>query len=105
MIFVETSLFTKKIGNYLEDEELAELQSELARNPELGKIIPGSGRIRKLRWAAMGKGKRGGARIIYYWAPQPVVILMLYVYVKSEVGDHTQEQVKLLRSVVMEEFK
>ncbi len=105
MIFVETSLFTKKIGNYLEDEELAELQSELARNPELGKIIPGSGRIRKLRWAAMGKGKRGGARIIYYWAPQPVVILMLYVYVKSEVGDLTQEQVKLLRSVVMEEFK
>ena len=87
------------------DEELAELQSELARNPELGKIIPGSGRIRKLRWAAMGKGKRGGARIIYYWAPQPVVILMLYVYVKSEVGDLTQEQVKLLRSVVMEEFK
>lgn len=105
MIFVETSLFTKRIGNYLEDEELAELQSELARNPELGKIIPGSGRIRKLRWAAMGKGKRGGARIIYYWAPQPVVILMLYVYVKSEVGDLTQEQVKLLRSVVMEEFK
>ncbi len=105
MIFVETSLFTKKIGNYLEDEELAELQSELARNPELGKIIPGSGGIRKLRWAAMGKGKRGGARIIYYWAPQPVVILMLYVYVKSEVGDLTQEQVKLLRSVVMEEFK
>ena len=105
MIFVETSLFTKKIGNYLEDEELAELQSELARNPELGKIISGSGRIRKLRWAAMGKGKRGGARIIYYWAPQPVVILMLYVYVKSEVGDLTQEQVKLLRSVVMEEFK
>ncbi len=105
MIFVETSLFNKRIGNYLEDEELAELQSELARNPELGKIIPGSGRIRKLRWAAMGKGKRGGARIIYYWAPQPVVILMLYVYVKSEVGDLTQEQVKLLRSVVMEEFK
>ena len=105
MIFVETSLFTKRIGNYLEDEELAELQSELARNPELGKIIPGSGRIRKLRWAAMGKGQRGGARIIYYWAPQPVVILMLYVYVKSEVGDLTQEQVKLLRSVVMEEFK
>jgi len=105
MIFVETSLFTKRIGNYLEDEELAELQSELARNPELGKIIPGSGGIRKLRWAAMGKGKRGGARIIYYWAPQPVVILMLYVYVKSEVGDLTQEQVKLLRSVVMEEFK
>lgn len=105
MIFVETSLFTKRIDNYLEDEELAELQSELARNPELGKIIPGSGGIRKLRWAAMGKGKRGGARIIYYWAPQPVVILMLYVYVKSEVGDLTQEQVKLLRSVVMEEFK
>jgi len=105
MIFVETSLFTKRIDNYLEDEELAELQSELARNPELGKIIPGSGGIRKLRWAAMGKGKRGGARIMYYWAPQPVVILMLYVYVKSEVGDLTQEQVKLLRSVVMEEFK
>jgi len=105
MIFVETSFFTKKIGIYLDDEELAELQSELARNPELGKVIQGSGGIRKLRWAAMGKGRRGGARIIYYWAPQPVVILMLYVYVKSEVGDLTQDQLRLLRSVVKEEYK
>ena len=55
MVFVETSFFTKKIRSYLDDEELAELQGELSRTPELGRIIPGSGGIRKLRWAARGK--------------------------------------------------
>ena len=63
--FVETPLFTRLIQEYLSDGEYMELQSALAENPEAGRIIKGSGGIRKLRWAVSGKGKRGGLRIIY----------------------------------------
>jgi len=35
-------------------------------DPEAGPVIPGSGGVRKLRWAAPGRGKRGGYRVIYY---------------------------------------
>lgn len=105
MVFVETSFFTKNIVRYLDDDALAELQVALAWNPELGRVIREGGGIRKLRWAARGRGKRGGSRIIYYWAVQRSVILMLHVYVKSEVGDLNPKQIRALRSVVRREFR
>ncbi len=105
MVFIETSFFRNNIARYLDDDALAELQVALAWNPELGRVIRGGGGIRKLRWAARGRGKRGGSRIIYYWAVQRSVILMLHVYVKSEVGDLNPKQIRALRSVVRREFR
>ena len=67
VIFIEAPIFSKLIYDYLSDEEYAALQWTLAVRPEQGKIIPGSGGLRKMRWAAKGRGKRGGTRIIYYW--------------------------------------
>jgi len=64
--FIETRLFTKLVIEYLADEEYGALQESLMRNPDVGPVIPGSGGIRKIRWAAQGRGKRGGYRIIYY---------------------------------------
>jgi len=58
--FIETRLFTKLVVDYLSDEEYAALQLALMRDPEAGPVIPGSGGVRKLRWAAPGRGKRGG---------------------------------------------
>jgi len=52
---------------------------------EAGKIVPGSGGVRKLRWAIGGKGKRGGVRVIYYFKKQHSEIWMLTLYGKSEV--------------------
>ena len=49
-----------------DDDEYAELQAQLNKNPEAGVVVPGSGGVRKLRWAAEGRGKRGGLRIIYF---------------------------------------
>ena len=60
--FIETRLFTKLVVDYLSDEEYAALQAVLMRDPETGPVIPGSGGVRKLRWAAPGRGKRGGYR-------------------------------------------
>jgi len=64
--FIETRLFTKLVVGYFSDEECAALQVALMRDPEAGPVIPGSGGVRKLRWAAPGRGKRGGYRVIYY---------------------------------------
>ena len=64
--FVETKLFTKLVQEYLSDDEYAVLQQSLVVNPEAGDVIPGSGGVRKLRWGAAGRGKRGGIRVIYF---------------------------------------
>jgi len=64
--FIETRLFTKLVLEYLSDEQSGTLQRTLMQNPDAGQVIPGSGGVRKLRWAAPGRGKRGGYRVIYY---------------------------------------
>jgi len=66
MIFIETSVFTRQVLELLTDEEYAGFQSELAANPLAGDVIEGTGGLRKVRVAAKGRGKRGGARVIYY---------------------------------------
>ncbi len=67
--------------------------------------MQGSGGLRKIRWAGSGRGKRGGTRVIYYWARADGVILMLMAYAKNEASDLTKEQIAILRRVVEEEFK
>jgi len=75
--FIETRLFTKLVLDYLSDDDYARLQEVLMRDPESGPVIPGTGGVRKLRWAAPGRGKRGGYRIIYYVRRVHGVIWML----------------------------
>lgn len=84
MGYIESPLFSKLIGSYLEDEEYAAFQWELALHPERGDLIPGSGGLRKIRWAAKGKGKRGGTRIIYYYKNKKGKIWLLTIYAKNE---------------------
>ena len=100
MIFVETPTFTKRVTNLLDDDEYRALQTHLARHPAAGKVIPGSGGIRKLRWAGRGRGKRSGLRVIYYWWVTKDRISMLFLYRKSEQDDLTPQQVKLLRQAL-----
>jgi mRNA-degrading endonuclease RelE of RelBE toxin-antitoxin system len=81
--FVEAPLFTRLVGGYLTDEEYAALQHALAKDPELGDIIPHSGGVRKVRWRGSGRGKRGGVRVIYFVRSQQGVIWMLTIYAKN----------------------
>jgi hypothetical protein len=104
MIFLETSAFTRRIATLLTDEEYADLQSDLVERPDLGDVIPESGGIRKLRVAAKGHGKSGGARVIYYWVAARDRIFFLRAYAKNEQSDLTRKEVKDLRRVVEEEF-
>ena len=67
----------------LSDDDLSRLQGYLNENPQAGDIIRESGGVRKLRWGAPGRGKRGGFRIIYYLRSQQDEIWLLTLYAKN----------------------
>ena len=95
--FIETPFFTKALSRYLEDDEYAKLQNYLSEQPDGGAIVPGSGGVRKLRWGAEGRGKRGGLRIIYYLRSTRGEIWMLTIYqknVRENIPAHTLKQMK-----------
>ena len=62
----ETPIFSRQIDKLFSEDEKRELIDYLAENPLAGDEIPGTGGVRKVRFAASGRGKRGGARVIYY---------------------------------------
>ena len=104
MVIIETHAFTRRIDALLTAEEYRQLQTQLVSRPLAGTLIPGSGGLRKLRWAATGRGKRGGLRIIYYYAISPQQLLLLFVFAKSEGSDLTFEQRQQLRAIVESEY-
>lgn len=104
MVFIETSIFTRQVQELFTDDEYRELQKTLVNRPDAGSLIVGSGGLRKIRWAKQGKGKRGGVRVIYYWAVSQQQILMLFMYPKGERDDLIPVQVKILRQIVEEEY-
>lgn len=104
MRFVETPVFTVAVTSLLSDEEYRQLQLALLIRPEQGVLIRGSGGLRKLRWGARGRGKRGGVRVIYYWHAADEFFYMLLIYAKSEQDDLTPAQLRVLRRLVREEF-
>jgi hypothetical protein len=101
---IETSIFTRQITALLGDDDYAAFQSRLAANPGLGALIMGGGGMRKIRVAVGSRGKRGGARVIYYWAARKDLILLLCAYAKNVSGDLTSRQVAQLAKAVKEEF-
>ena len=105
MVIKETSIFTRRIQQILDDEAYRLLQLHLVHRPDSGNLIPASGGIRKIRWAPTASGKRGGARIIYYWAVDADTILMLFAFAKNERADLSRKQLRDLAELVREEFK
>jgi mRNA-degrading endonuclease RelE of RelBE toxin-antitoxin system len=104
VVIVETKVFTSRVEDLLTSDEYHSLQLELLKRPAVGDVIPGTGGLRKLRWGAAGRGKRGGVRVIYFWHAASETILMLFVYPKNERGDLTAAQREALRRVVEREY-
>jgi len=97
VIFEEDPDFTEKALRLIGDDGIFAIQMFLLEQPDAGDIIPGSGGCRKLRWAAKGHGKRGGARVIDYWITDDYRILLLDLYAKNEAENLSPAQLKELK--------
>src|SRR5690606_9889329 len=87
---VETPEFLSATRKLMSDGERTLLVDYLAYNPTAGDVIPGTGGVRKLRWALEGRGKRGGARVIYFYHDEGVPLFALTAYAKNERADLSQ---------------
>ena len=88
---VETPEFLAATRKLLADDERTALVDYLAHNPDAGDLIQGTGGLRKLRWAIEGRGKRGGARVIYFFHNTEFPLFALTAYAKNEKGDLSQK--------------
>lgn len=104
MVIIETPIFTRQLTSTLSDEEYRLFQAMLLDRPDAGKVIPGSGGLRKIRWALKGRGKSSGVRVIYYWFTARGTILLLFMYPKNVQDNLTHDQLILLKKVVEEEY-
>jgi hypothetical protein len=100
-VFIETTEFTKWLKEYLSDEALSGLQQVLLNDPETGAVMPGCGGLRKVRISdpRRGKGKRGGARVIYLHVAEVDVIFLMDIYDKEERTDLTAHQKSVLKAL------
>jgi hypothetical protein len=84
MTVVETGEFLRHAEPLMSDWERAKLVAFVGANPEAGEVIPESGGVRKIRWALQGRGKRGGARVIYYYHNERLPVFLLSAYAKNQ---------------------
>ena len=104
MVFVETQAFTSLIRTLLPDDSLRRLQAALTGDPTLGVVVPGTGGIRKIRWGASSRGKRGGIRVLYFNHHASRRILLLFAFAKAERDDLSQTQKAALRRIIEVEY-
>lgn len=88
----------KLIG--LNDNDLSSLEIYLCKNPKVGVVMEGTGELRKLRWALDGKGKSGGARIIYFDIDFSKHIYLLTVFPKNLKENLSKEERNQMKNLV-----
>jgi len=106
--FIELPLFTELITDFVDDTSYAEFQKELLRQPEKGDVMQHAGGLRKVRLRVPGRGKSGGARVIYLYLERHDTIVFFYVYTKAKSENLTTDRLKRLRNavtVIKQEFK
>jgi hypothetical protein len=97
LTIVETPTFQRLAQAIWTEDELEAFKVWLAQDPLVGDVVPGSGGMRKVRWARSGMGKRGGARVIYYNRLASGEIALLMVYTKARFDNLPTEFLVRLR--------
>ena len=100
MTVVETEEFLNCAKAVLTESERADLVAHLGANPEAGQLVAGTGGVRKVRWGARGHGKRGGARVIYYYYNQSIPLFLLDIYTKNEKTTLSEADKRSLKSLL-----
>lgn len=99
--FKRTEEFDKEWTNMgLDDEEQRKLEQVLLDNPKAGAVIPGTGRLRKVRYAPAGMGKSGGVRILYVDFELNGIVYFITAYHKSEKDDISQEERRIFKQYI-----
>src|SRR5947208_15633155 len=99
---VETLEFLTRARRLLTEQERSELVDFLASNPTAGDLMQGTGGARKLRWAAKGKGKSGGARVITFYSGPEVPVFVLTVFGKGDRANLSKAERNELRAVLID---
>jgi hypothetical protein len=102
LTFVETETFTRLLSGVVSDQDYAEFQRELARYPDQGDLLEGCGGVRKVRMAARGKGKSGGARVIYLYLRHRGRIYLLYLFTKGDAANLSATGKKTMRELAQQ---
>lgn len=102
-----TTLFNRLISSLLKkrqilQEDFNDFKEELAKNPDIGDVIPGTSGVRKARLKSASRGKRGGSRVCYYDITEENSIYLLFIYAKNQQENLTSEEKKLLKDIVTE---
>lgn len=92
LTIVELGSYLGKAKKLLPEEELEAVKLSIAADPVCGDLIPGTGGVRKLRFGAEGRGKRGGVRIVYYFYDKSMPAFLLSIFAKNEKSDLTQAE-------------
>ena len=100
--FIQLSVFFRSASKLLKDEDIRLLENFLLENPKAGRVIQGTGGLRKMRWAKQGAGKRGGFRIVYFWAERRSTLFFFDVYDKNEKLDLSASDKKRLITLLKE---
>jgi hypothetical protein len=99
---VETPEFLATSRALFDEDQRTLLVSYLAAHPLAGDLIGGTGGVRKLRWALAGRGKRGGARVIYYVHSERLPLFLLTAYAKNVRADLNPKERAGLKALVKE---
>jgi hypothetical protein len=97
---IEFAGYRRRAGELLTRTEQEAVVDLVAYEPLCGDLIPGAGGLRKVRVGRSGIGKRGGARVIYYYHDEGLPIFLLALYAKNEKGDLSSAEKRELASLV-----
>ncbi len=105
MIFIELPIFVRCASDLFSDEDIADLQGTILEQPTVGDLIPGGRGLRKRRVPLPGRGKRGGARVIYYHWVTKERCYLVYAYAKNKASDLTKDQLQRLAATIALEIQ
>jgi hypothetical protein len=84
----------------MRDSEREEVVAHVGANPEAGEIMPETGGVRKIRWAREGMGKRGGARVIYYYHNERLPVFLLTAHAKNRMASLSKAERNAMKRLV-----